>query len=44
MTDYQIFEKGYKYGWASEKQMLEAVKYKLITEEEYKQITGKEYM
>lgn len=43
MTDYEIFDMGYRYGWASEEQMLDAVKYKILTADEYKQITGKEY-
>lgn len=43
MTDYEIFKMGWKYGWASEEQMKEAVAYKLITAEQYQEITGQEY-
>jgi hypothetical protein len=43
MSDYQIFEMAWKNKWANEDQMKEAVFYKLITAEEYKQITNEDY-
>lgn len=43
MTDYQIFEMAWRNKWASKDQMKEAVFYKLITADEYKQITKEDY-
>ena len=40
MSWWQI---AYKYNWATKDQLREAVGYGLITDTEYKQITGEDY-
>ena len=40
MKDYEIFDLGWSNGWATLEDMIEAVNYKIISEEEYEKIVG----
>lgn len=39
-----FWERAFGWGWATVEQLREATKYKAITEEDFKRITGEEYL